>query len=101
MSLFVIGIFILGCGIVFGALASWFYMDGRVEFYREKYEMEHRLKEKLLDQNMKVLNEELRIFNDIRTQVELQQAKSELATFQAILKTLVEGENPEGMRSPR
>jgi hypothetical protein len=35
------------------------------------------------------------------TQAELAQAKSELATFQAILKTLVEGENPEGMRSPR
>jgi hypothetical protein len=35
------------------------------------------------------------------TKLELQQAKSELATFQGILKTLVEGENPEGMRSPR
>jgi hypothetical protein len=35
------------------------------------------------------------------TQAELAQAKSELATFQAILKQLVEGENPQGMRSPR
>jgi hypothetical protein len=70
MTPFVTGIFILGCGIVFGALVSWFYMDGRVEFYKAKWEMEHRLKEKLLDQNMKVLNEELRIFNDIRSAIQ-------------------------------
>jgi hypothetical protein len=67
MSLFVIGIFILGCGIVFGALASWFYMDGRVEFYKAKWEMEHRLKEKLMEKGEELLRSELRIFNDLRS----------------------------------
>ena len=70
MSLFVIGIFILGCGIVFGALASWFYMDGRVEFYKAKYEMEHRLKEKLMEKGEELLRSELRIFNDIRSAIQ-------------------------------
>jgi hypothetical protein len=66
MTPFVIGIFIALLGMVFGLLVMYLYMDGKVEWWREKYEMEHRLKEKLLDQNMKVLNEELRIFNDLR-----------------------------------
>jgi hypothetical protein len=66
MTPFIIGLFIMLLGMVFGLLVMYLYMDGKVEWWREKYEMEHRLKEKLLDQNMKVLNEELRIFNDLR-----------------------------------
>ena len=67
MTPFVVGLFIMLCGAILGVILTWFYMDGRVEFYKAKWEMEHRLKEKLLDQNMRVLNEELRIFNDLRS----------------------------------
>jgi len=67
MTPFIVGLFIMLCGAILGVILTWFYMDGRVEFYKAKWEMEHRLKEKLLDQNMRVLNEELRIFNDLRS----------------------------------
>ena len=67
MTPFIVGLFIMLCGAILGVILTWFYMDGRVEFYKAKWEMEHRLKEKLIDQNMKVLNEELRIFNDLRS----------------------------------
>jgi hypothetical protein len=70
MNAFVVGLFILGCGIVFGALVSWFYMDGRVEFYKAKWEMEHRLKEKLMEKGEELLRSELRIFNDIRSAIQ-------------------------------
>ena len=70
MTPFIVGLFIMLCGAIFGVILTWFYMNGRVEWWQEKYEMEHRIKEKLLDQNMRVLNEELRIFNDIRSAIQ-------------------------------
>jgi len=67
MTPFIVGLFIMLCGAIFGVILTWFYMDGRVEFYREKYEMEHRIKEKLMEKGEELLRSELRIFNDLRS----------------------------------
>jgi hypothetical protein len=70
MNAFVLGLFIMLLGMVFGLLVMYLYMDGKVEWWREKYEMEHRLKEKLMERGADLLNTELRIFNDIRSAIQ-------------------------------
>jgi hypothetical protein len=67
MSAFIIGLFIVALGIILGALLMWFYMNGRVEWWIEKYEMEKRLKDKLMEKGEELLKTELRMFNDIRS----------------------------------
>jgi hypothetical protein len=70
MNPFILGLFIMGLGVILGALSMWFYMDGRVEWYQEKYEMEKRLKDKLLEKNLEVLGSQLRIINDISSAIQ-------------------------------
>jgi hypothetical protein len=70
MTPFVIGLFIMALGIILGLLCMYFYMDGKVSWWQEKYEMERRLKEKLMEKGEDLLKTELRIFNDIRSAIQ-------------------------------
>jgi len=67
MTPFIVGLFIMLCGAILGVILTWFYMNGRVEWWQEKYEMEHRIKEKLMEKGEELLRSELRIFNDLRS----------------------------------
>jgi hypothetical protein len=66
MSAFLVAMLILACGVVFGALGMWFFMDGRVSFWQDKFVMERRLKEKLLGQSFELANKQLTMFHDLR-----------------------------------
>ena len=66
MSPFIIALFILILGAAFGAIAMWFYMDGRVEFWQDRFTMERRLKENLMLQSAELLEKQLSVFHDLR-----------------------------------
>lgn len=65
MSAFVVAALIMLCGVAFGVILTWFYMNGRVEFWQERFTMERRLKENLLAQNIEISGNHLRIINDL------------------------------------
>lgn len=66
MSAYLTAILIELCGMAIGALLMWFYMDGKVEFWRDKAALEQGLKDKLLRQNLEMLDKQLSIFRDLR-----------------------------------
>jgi hypothetical protein len=66
MSAYLIAILIAVCGIIVGALAMWFYMDGRVEFWQDRFTMERRLKEALMKQSADLLEKQLSVFHDLQ-----------------------------------
>jgi hypothetical protein len=66
MSAYLIAILIAACGIVLGAIAMYFYMDGRVEFWQDKFVMERRLKENMMKQSADLLQKQLSVFHDLQ-----------------------------------
>jgi hypothetical protein len=66
MSAYLIAVLIAVCGIVLGAIAMWFYMDGRVEFWQGRFTMERRLKENMIKQSAELLEKQLSVFHDLR-----------------------------------
>jgi hypothetical protein len=65
MSPFIIAGVIMFLGMVFGAMVMWWYMDGRVEFWQDKYIMERRLKEHIMKQSAELLEKQLSIVRDL------------------------------------
>jgi hypothetical protein len=66
MSPFIIALFILILGAAFGAIAMWFYMDSRVEFWQDRFTMERRLKENMMKQSAELMEKQLSVFHDLR-----------------------------------
>ncbi len=65
MSAYLIAILIAVCGIVLGAIAMYFYMDGRVEFWQERFTMERRLKEAMMKLSAGLLQKQLSVLHDL------------------------------------
>ena len=66
MTPFAVAILIAVCGAIVGAILMWWWMDGRVSFWQDKFMAERDLKNKLLKQNLESLDKQLRIFHDLR-----------------------------------
>jgi hypothetical protein len=66
MTPYAVAILIALCGAVVGALLMWWYMDGRVSFWQDKFMAERDLKNRLLKQNLESLDKQLSIFRDLR-----------------------------------
>jgi hypothetical protein len=66
MSAYLTALLILACGIAFGAICMWFYMNGRVEFWQERFVMERRLKENMMKQSADLLQKQLSVFHDLQ-----------------------------------
>ncbi len=66
MSAYLIAILIAVCGIIIGALAMWFYMNSRVEFWQDRFTVERRLKENMMKQSAELLEKQLSVFHDLR-----------------------------------
>ncbi len=65
MTPFITAVLIMLCGAAVGAICMWFYMDGKVDFWKDKAALEQGLKDKLLKQNLESLDKQLSIFRDL------------------------------------
>ena len=66
MSAYLVALLILACGAALGAIATWFYMDSRVEFWQDRFTMERRLKEATMKQSAELLEKQLSVFHDLQ-----------------------------------
>jgi hypothetical protein len=61
----IVSIVILACGLAIGAACVYWYMQGRVEFWQDKYMIERNARERILRDNMEWLSKHLDALNQI------------------------------------
>lgn len=65
MAYVVAGVIVILSAVI-GGMLTWWFMDGRVSFWREKYSEERRLRDRLVEASTDIAERQLQIIDDLR-----------------------------------